>query len=54
VNDFEQMNADIEAGYVACDDLCKAKDNPKTPEEIEAAYRHWRHHGYLHGCSHAR
>jgi hypothetical protein len=52
--DYDEINADIDAGYVACDLLCKAKDKPETLEEYKAAYEHWRRHQYLCGCSHAR
>lgn len=39
---------------VNCDDHCGAFANPRTDEEYRAAYRHWRGHGWLSGCSHAR
>lgn len=39
---------------VDCDDNCLAFDKPETEDETRAAYVHWRYHGYLAGCSHAR
>ena len=42
-------------GYVACDSVdCEARDEPKTAQEYQQAYEHWRRHQYLGGCSHAR
>ena len=38
--------------HVGCDDDCKALRNPVTPAQFVTAYRHWRDHGYLSGCSH--
>lgn len=38
--------------HVQCDGQCKALLEPVTPEQIEAAYKHWRTHRWLHGCSH--
>jgi hypothetical protein len=49
---YERQDADAEAGLVRCDSFCGAKDEPVTLEEFEAAYEHWRHHGYLSGCAH--
>lgn len=43
-----------EAQIVHCDEDCGALTDPRTPEEIAAAYLHWRNHPYLSGCSHAR
>ena len=37
---------------VECDQKCGALHDPKTPEEIKAAWKHWMSHGYLSGCSH--
>jgi hypothetical protein len=41
-------------GIVDCDDNCGAKLDPQTFEEYKAAYEHWRGHGCLDGCAHAR
>lgn len=39
--------------YVYCDDMsCRALEDPVSGDEVRAAYEHWRHHGYMHGCSH--
>lgn len=38
--------------HVDCDERCKALADPQTPDEVRAAYEHWRHHQYLCGCSH--
>ena len=38
--------------WVECDEGCGALLNPVTVEELRAAVIHWRHHGYLNGCSH--
>ena len=38
--------------HVSCDLDCGALLDPVTPNEIEDAYRHWRRHGWLRGCSH--
>lgn len=43
-----------EAVYVRCDESCRARQTPTTPEEYIAAYRHWRFHQNLGGCSHGR
>jgi len=37
---------------VSCDSDCKALKNPRTLEEYEKSFEHWRGHGYLSGCSH--
>lgn len=37
-----------------CDEQCLAVDDPKTEYEFRQAYKHWRRHSYLAGCSHAR
>jgi hypothetical protein len=37
---------------VNCDEDCGAYDDPHTYEEYVQAYRHWRNHHYLNGCSH--
>jgi hypothetical protein len=52
--DYEDIQADLEAGFVACDERCQAKDKPETLEDYKKAYEHWRKHQYLAGCSHAR
>lgn len=41
---------------VQCDDECLAYEYPdmNRPTEVRDAYFHWRKHGYLAGCSHAR
>ena len=39
---------------VACDEGCGAVDEPTTPEELKAAYIHWKGHALLGGCSHSR
>ena len=39
---------------VDCDDDCLAFDEPQGEFEVKQAYKHWRSHGYLGGCSHAR
>lgn len=38
--------------HVDCDQGCKALSHPETPDEVRAAYEHWRGHSYLSGCSH--
>lgn len=50
----EEREAREAKGLVACDDACPAKDVPKTLEEYRDAYRHWRSHANLAGCSHGR
>lgn len=40
--------------HVTCDEHCQALLDPHTHEQVLAAYRHWRSHGHLAGCSHAR
>jgi len=40
--------------YVSCDEYCEALMDPQTDDEVQAAYEHWRRHGYLDGCSHGR
>ena len=41
-------------GLVQCDNSnCDVKDNPVTPYEYIEAYKHWRFHGWLFGCSHS-
>ena len=37
---------------VECDKKCGALHDPKTPEEIKAAWKHWKNHPYMSGCSH--
>ncbi len=37
---------------VHCDESCGAFDEPQTPDEIRAAFEHWRDHSSLGGCSH--
>ena len=37
---------------VDCDEGCLAVDDPKTEYEFRQAYKHWRSHHYLAGCSH--
>jgi hypothetical protein len=37
-----------------CDTECGAPLDPRTEEELRLAVAHWRDHGYLSGCSHAR
>jgi hypothetical protein len=51
---YERMDADVAAGKVRCDEFCGASAEPETDEEYRAAYKHWRHHGNLYGCSHGR
>lgn len=49
----EWIRGDDRAGPVACDEYeCEAIYDPKTPEEMVAAYEHWRWHSWLNGCSH--
>tara|TARA_Y100000310_G_C19951493_1_gene477058 strand:- start:35 stop:247 length:213 start_codon:yes stop_codon:yes gene_type:complete len=38
--------------FVACDDACRALDNPTTIDELEKALEHWRSHSWCAGCSH--
>jgi hypothetical protein len=40
---------------VDCDELCNAyaDPDPDSLTELRVALEHWRHHGYLSGCSHA-
>jgi hypothetical protein len=38
--------------HVACDEGCRALEDPKTVKEMRAALEHWRRHHYLGGCSH--
>ena len=38
--------------HVHCDVNCGAFDQPVTPDEVLAAYKHWRGHAKFHGCSH--
>lgn len=40
--------------FVRCDDACRAKVDPQTPEEVRLAYEHWRGHYNMRGCSHGR
>lgn len=41
------------AGLVRCDDRsCRAPKNPRTAEDYELAYIHWRTHHIDGGCSH--
>jgi hypothetical protein len=42
-----------DAGIVACDDYCGAKEEPQTYEEALATVAHYKSHSYLSGCSHA-
>lgn len=49
---YDRQNADAAAGLVRCDMFCGAREEPKTADEFEAAYEHWREHSYLSGCSH--
>lgn len=49
---MDTQQEEAEDKYVACDDNCRALEDPQTSEEIKAAYEHWREHGYLNGCSH--
>lgn len=41
---------------VECDEECGAyaDPNPDDIDELRAAYEHWRGHGWLNGCAHAR
>lgn len=39
---------------VDCDHSCQALEQPRTILQLLLAWDHWRHHEYLHGCSHAR
>lgn len=39
--------------HVGCDEKCRALREPITLDHLLLAYRHWRYHHYLHGCSHA-
>lgn len=50
--DEEAWEHEPERNTVECDDNCGALEYPTTSEEITAAYRHWKWHGSLHGCSH--
>lgn len=54
--DMETWRYDYYAGdelsLVACDEGCGAKRIPETPEELLAAYEHWKYHGEMYGCSH--
>ena len=38
--------------HVHCDSRCMALREPFSRDDLEAAYEHWRYHGYLSGCSH--
>lgn len=38
--------------HVSCDEMCGALLKPETPEDLVAAYRHWRGHSWLGGCAH--
>ena len=38
--------------HVSCDENCKALNDPKTMEEINAAYEHYKSHPLAGGCSH--
>lgn len=40
--------------FEPCDDLCLAPIHPQGEAELRLALEHWRYHGYLAGCSHAR
>ena len=46
------------AGYcdvhVSCDQNCRALNDPHHPDDVAAAYEHWRRHRWLHGCSHGQ
>ena len=53
-DEFERRERETQAGLVACDAFCGAKENPVTIDEYRDSYRHWRFHSYLSGCSHAR
>lgn len=47
--DPEYSQCDV---HVHCEDHCRALQDPQSPDEIRAAYEHWRIHGYIGGCAH--
>lgn len=51
---FRRAKPIADRAIVGCDEGCEAFEEPETPEEIRAAFLHWRDHGFLKGCSHAR
>lgn len=54
-DDYQAHEQRAERGLVRCDELdCPAVEAPQTDEQYRQAYLHWRFHGLLAGCSHAR
>lgn len=49
---YEQYQEDERNGFIACDESCKAKEDPETFEDYKKAYEHYKNHSYLSGCSH--
>jgi hypothetical protein len=39
-------------GYVRCDKLCMALEEPEDYEEAMRTLEHYKNHSYLGGCSH--
>jgi len=49
----DTANLDSCEVHIDCDSSeCVALKDPQTPEEIKAAYKHWKDHGWIRGCSH--